>query len=79
MSTTCRGSGGIDIKRGEYTARVRPAPDGQWRVDFQGRTSHWPTEAEAEMEANHLLRQVAGLNAYREGARFGEDDPGEPK
>lgn len=72
MSTATYSSWGTLIQRGKFEARVYKESDGRWRTEFDGHSSYWPTEDEAEREANRLLRELAGPNAAREGAPFGD-------
>lgn len=75
MSMTCYQSDRTVIKRGEHEAIVTEEPDGRWRVTVRC----WDTRDEAERQADRLLGEVAGRhNAVREGARFGEGNPGPP-
>lgn len=72
MTTTRHFSWGALIQRGEHKARIVEEADGQWKLEFDGRTSFWPTRDDAEEEAEKLLREVAGPNATLQGAPFGE-------
>lgn len=72
MSTTYVRSDHTVIRRGTYEARVCEEPDGRWQVTLRC----WDTREEAECQAEGFLRGVAGPNAAREGAEFGEMNPG---
>ena len=59
----------------EYEASTCQEPDRRWNVTV----CCWDTREEAELQADLLLGDVAGRhNAVREGARFGEGNPGPP-
>ncbi len=73
--TTTYHSGGVSIRWGKHQAHVRQESHGIWKVELDGHLldDTWPTQDDAEEAANDLLRRVAGPNAAREGAEFGED------
>ena len=72
--TTMCHSGGVSIRWGRHEAHVSQGSDGIWKVELDGQVldDTWPTQDDAEEAANDLLRRIAGSNAAREGAEFGE-------
>lgn len=72
MSTTHVRSDHTVIRRGKYEAIVTEERDGRWRVTVRC----WDSRDEAERQAESFLRGFAGPNAAREGAAFGEMNPG---
>ena len=67
-------SGRVSIRWGRHEAHVSQESDAIWKVELDGQVldDTWPTQDDAEEAANHLLRRIAGPNAAREGAEFGE-------
>lgn len=72
--TTTYHSGGVSIRWGSYEAHVSRESDGIWKVELDGQVlaDTWPTQEDAEEAANDRLRRIAGPNAAREGAKFGD-------
>lgn len=67
-------SDGASIKWGDHHAEVRQDLDGNWTIEIDGALAGetWPSRGDAMDAANDLLRPIAGPNAAREGAEFGD-------